>query len=212
MIFFVVVSLFKVREALVNAIPHSLKLSISAGVGLFLALIALKGAGIVVGSPATLVTLGNIHSPSALLAVFGFFLLIVALEYRRVPGSIIIGILAVTVISIAMGLSKFGGVFSAPPSMAPTLLQMDIKGALNAGLAGVIFVFFFVDLFDTTGTLIGVSHRAGLLDKDGKLPRLKKKPCLPIAPQSWRVQPWVLLRPPLILNLLPAPPWVAAPV
>ncbi len=135
-----------------------------------------------------------------------------ALEYRRVPGSIIIGILAVTVISIAMGLSKFGGVFSAPPSMAPTLLQMDIKGALNAGLAGVIFVFFFVDLFDTTGTLIGVSHRAGLLDKDGKLPRLKKKPCLPIAPQSWRVQPWVLLRPPLILNLLPAPPWVAAPV
>lgn len=172
-VIFVVVSLFKVREALVNAIPHSLKLSISAGVGLFLALIALKGAGIVVGSPATLVTLGNIHSPSALLAVFGF-LLIVALEYRRVPGSIIIGILAVTVISIAMGLSKFGGVFSAPPSMAPTLLQMDIKGALNAGLAGVIFVFFFVDLFDTTGTLIGVSHRAGLLDKDGKLPRLKK--------------------------------------
>ncbi|GGP27426.1 NCS2 family permease [Silvimonas amylolytica] len=172
-IIFLVVSLFKVREAIVNAIPHSLKLAISAGVGIFLALIALKSAGVVVGSPATLVTLGNIHAPTTLLAVLGFFL-IVALEYRRIPGSIIISILAVTVISVLMGLSKFLGVMSAPPSIAPTFLQMDLHGALNAGLLGVIFVFFFVDLFDTTGTLIGVSHRAGLLDKDGKLPRLKR--------------------------------------
>ncbi|GGP19772.1 NCS2 family permease [Silvimonas iriomotensis] len=172
-IIFLVVSLFKVREAIVNAIPHSLKLAISAGVGIFLALIALKSAGVVVGSPATLVTLGNIHAPTTLLAVLGFFL-IVALEYRRIPGSIIISILAVTVISVLMGLSKFLGVMSAPPSIAPTFMQMDLHGALNAGLLGVIFVFFFVDLFDTTGTLIGVSHRAGLLDKDGKLPRLKR--------------------------------------
>ncbi|QLI83038.1 NCS2 family permease [Chitinibacter fontanus] len=172
-IIFLIVSLFKVREAIVNAIPHSLKLAISAGVGMFLAIIALKNAGVVVGSPATLVTLGDIHSPTTLLAIFGFFL-IIALEYRKIHGSIIISILAVTGISILMGLSQFKGVFSAPPSIAPTFMQMDLSGALNVGLLGVVFVFFFVDLFDTTGTLIGVSHRAGLLDKDGKLPRLKK--------------------------------------
>ena len=172
-IIFLAVSLFKVREAIVNAIPHSLKLAISAGVGMFLAIIALKNAGVIVGSPATLVTLGSIHDPKTLLSILGFFL-IVALEYRKVPGSIIIGILTVTVLSILLGLSKFTGIASLPPSMAPTFMQMDIQGALNAGLLGVIFVFFFVDLFDTTGTLIGVSHRAGLLDKDGKLPRLKK--------------------------------------
>ncbi|SMC25457.1 putative MFS transporter, AGZA family, xanthine/uracil permease [Andreprevotia lacus DSM 23236] len=172
-IVFLAVSLFKVREAIVNAIPQSLKFAISAGVGFFLALIALKSAGVVVGSPATLVTLGSLHDPRVLLAIFGFFL-IVALEYRRVPGSIIIGILAVTVLSIALHLSEFKGVVSMPPSLEPTLFKMDLSGAMNVGLLGVVFVFFFVDLFDTTGTLIGVSHRAGLLDKDGKLPRLKK--------------------------------------
>ncbi|WP_027467394.1 NCS2 family permease [Deefgea rivuli] len=172
-IIFLVVSLFKVREAIVNAIPYSLKLAISAGVGMFLAIIALKNAGVVVASPATLVTLGNIHAPQTLLAILGFFM-IVAMEYRKIHGSIIISILTITLLSIALGLSEFKGVFSMPPSMAPTFMQMDLAGALNAGLLGVIFVFFFVDLFDTTGTLIGVSHRAGLLDKDGKLPRLKK--------------------------------------
>jgi AGZA family xanthine/uracil permease-like MFS transporter len=128
---------------------------------------------VVVASPATLVSLGNIHAPQTLLAILGFFM-IVALEYRRVHGSIIISILTITLLSIVLGLSEFKGVFSMPPSMAPTYMQMDVMGALNAGLIGVIFVFFFVDLFDTTGTLIGVAYRAGLLDKDGKLPRLKK--------------------------------------
>ncbi|MCB6183295.1 NCS2 family permease [Leeia sp. TBRC 13508] len=172
-VIFLAVSLFKVREAIVNAIPKSLKFAISAGVGLFLAIIALKGAGVIVGSPATLVTMGDLHDAKVLLAIFGFFL-IVALEYRKVHGSIIIGILAVTVLSIILGLSKFEGVFAPVPSMAPTFMQMDLNGALSAGLVGVIFVFFFVDLFDTTGTLVGVCHRAGLLDKDGKLPRLKR--------------------------------------
>ncbi|MFC3531926.1 NCS2 family permease [Vogesella facilis] len=172
-IVFLIVSLFKVREAIVNAIPQSLKFAISAGVGLFLAIIALKNAGVVVDHPATLVTLGDLHDPRVLLAILGFFL-IVALEYRRVHGSIIIGILTVTALSIILGLSKFEGVVAAVPSMAPTFLHMDLNGALTAGLLGVIFVFFFVDLFDTTGTLVGVSHRAGLLDKDGKLPRLKR--------------------------------------
>ncbi|WP_373322425.1 NCS2 family permease [Vogesella indigofera] len=172
-IVFLAVSLFKVREAIVNAIPQSLKFAISAGVGLFLAIIALKNAGVVADHPATLVTLGNLHDPKVLLAILGFFI-IVALEYRRVHGSIIIGILAVTVLSVALGLSNFEGVVAPVPSMAPTFMQMDLEGALSAGLLGVIFVFFFVDLFDTTGTLVGVSHRAGLLDKDGKLPRLKR--------------------------------------
>ena len=172
-IVFLAVSLFKVREAIVNAIPQSLKFAISAGVGLFLAIIALKNAGVVADHPATLVTLGNLHDPKVLLAILGFFI-IVALEYRRVHGSIIIGILAVTVLSVALGLSNFEGVVAPVPSMAPTFMQMDLEGAMTAGLLGVIFVFFFVDLFDTTGTLVGVSHRAGLLDKDGKLPRLKR--------------------------------------
>ncbi len=172
-IVFLAVSLFKVREAIVNAIPQSLKFAISAGVGLFLAIIALKNAGVVADHPATLVTLGNLHDPKVLLAILGFFI-IVALEYRRVHGSIIIGILAVTVLSVALGLSSFEGVVAPVPSMAPTFMHMDLEGAMTAGLLGVIFVFFFVDLFDTTGTLVGVSHRAGLLDKDGKLPRLKR--------------------------------------
>ena len=172
-IVFLAVSLFKVREAIVNAIPQSLKFAISAGVGLFLAIIALKNAGVVADHPATLVTLGNLHDPKVLLAILGFFI-IVALEYRRVHGSIIIGILTVTALSIALGLSNFEGVVAPVPSMAPTFMHMDLEGAMTAGLLGVIFVFFFVDLFDTTGTLVGVSHRAGLLDKDGKLPRLKR--------------------------------------
>jgi len=169
---FVVVSLSKVREQIINAIPTSLKFSISAGVGMFLGLLALKSSGIVVASPATFVTLGNLHTPTTLLAIFGFFL-ILALEYRKVHGSIIIGILAVTALSIGLGLSKFEGIAAPIPSMAPTLMQMDLKGALSASLIGVVFVFFFVDLFDTTGTLVAVAHRAGI-SKDGKLPRLKR--------------------------------------
>ena len=172
-IVFLAVSLFKVREAIVNAIPQSLKFAISAGVGLFLAIIALKNAGVVVDHPATLLTMGNMHDPKVLLAILGFFI-IVALEYRKVHGSIIIGVLAVTALSILLGLSSFEGIFAPVPSIEPTFMKMDLEGAMTAGLLGVIFVFFFVDLFDTTGTLVGVSHRAGLLDKDGKLPRLKR--------------------------------------
>lgn len=170
---FMAVSLFKVREKIVNAIPHSLKLAISAGVGLFLALIALKSAGVIKASPATLVTLGDIHEPTTLLSIAGFIFILV-LEYRRIHGSIILSILAVTLLSIPLGYVTYAGVSSAPPSLAPTFMQMDLAGLLNVGLLGVIFVFVLVDLFDTTGTLVGVSYRAGLLDKDGKLPRLKK--------------------------------------
>ncbi len=170
---FILISLFRVREAIVNAIPRSLKYSISAGIGLFLAIIGLKSAGLITGHPATLVTLGDLHNPGALLAIAGF-ILIVALEQRKTPGAIIIGVLAVTACSVLLKLTPFGGVFAAPPSIMPTFMQMDIAGALNAGLLVVVMTFFLVELFDASGTLIGVCHRAGLLDAEGKLPRLKR--------------------------------------
>ena len=170
-ILFFALSVFKVREWIVNAIPLSMKFGIAAGIGFFLAIIALKSAGVIVASPATLVTLGNLKDPPTLLAALGF-LLTVALSYRRVPGAIVIAILVVTVIGVPLGLTQFQGVVKMPPSLAPTFLQMDIAGALKLGLSTIIFAFLFVDLFDNTGTLIGVAHRAGLLDKEGKLPRL----------------------------------------
>ena len=172
-VLFIVVSLFRVREAIVNSIPRSLKFAISAGIGLFLAIIGLKNAGIITGHPATLLTLGDLHNPGALFAIIGF-ILIVALEQRKVPGAIIISILLVTVGSVLTGITPFSGVIAAPPSILPTFMQMDITGALNAGLLTVVLTFFMVELFDASGTLIGVCHRAGLLDAQGKLPRLKR--------------------------------------
>jgi AGZA family xanthine/uracil permease-like MFS transporter len=170
---FIVVSLFRVREAIVNAIPRSLKFAISAGIGLFLAIIGLKNAGLIAAHPATMLTLGDLHKTGTLLAVAGF-MLIIALEQRKVPGAILISILAVTLTSIGLGLTPFRGVISAPPSIAPTFMQMDLAGALNAGLLTVVVSLFLVELFDASGTLIGVCHRAGLLDAEGKLPRLKR--------------------------------------
>ncbi|MEO8670455.1 MAG: NCS2 family permease [Tahibacter sp.] len=170
---FVIVSVLRVREWIVNAIPRSLKLAISAGIGLFLALIGIKNAGWIAGDPATFVTLGNMHSTSALLAALGF-VIIVALQARRIAGGILIGILLISALSLAFGATPFNGIFSLPPSLAPTFLQLDIAGALHSGFLSVVLTFFLVELFDATGTLIGVSHRAGLLDKDGKLPRLNR--------------------------------------
>ncbi|WP_068829129.1 NCS2 family permease [Pseudomonas sp. BMS12] len=168
---FFLLSVFRIREWIVNSIPLPLRSAIAAGIGLFLALIALKEAGLVVDNPATLVGLGDLTSPGPLLAVLGFFL-IVALEARRVTGAVMIGILAVTAIAIAIGVTPFGGVVSMPPSLAPTFLQLDLKGALDVGMISVIFAFLFVDLFDNTGTLIGVAKRAGLMSKDGHLPKM----------------------------------------
>ncbi|OYT94554.1 MAG: guanine permease, partial [Pseudomonas sp. PGPPP3] len=168
---FFVLSVFRIREWIINSIPLPLRSAISAGIGLFLALIALKEAGLVIANPATLVGLGDLSSPGPLLAILGFFL-IVALEARRVTGAVMIGILVVTAIAIALGVTPFGGILSMPPSMAPTFLQLDIMGALDVGMISVIFAFLFVDLFDNTGTLIGVAKRAGLMSKDGHLPKM----------------------------------------
>lgn len=170
---FLAVSVLRVREWVVHAIPASLKLAISAGIGLFLAMIGFKNAGLVVANPATLVGLGDLHAPGVLYAVGGL-LLILGLEARRVRGGIIIGVLAVTVAAVLSGHARFAGVFALPPSLAPTLLQLDIGAALEAGLVSVVLTFFLVELFDATGTLVGVSHRAGLLDAQGRLPRLRR--------------------------------------
>ncbi|MBS0521485.1 MAG: NCS2 family permease [Proteobacteria bacterium] len=172
MIFFVI-SVLPIREWIVNAIPKSLKMSIAAGIGLFLALIAFKNAGFIVADQATLVTHGKLKSWPVLMAILGFAL-IVALEYRRVMGGVIIGILAVTAISIIAGQQKFEGIFDVPPSIAPVFLQMDIAGALKVGLVTVVFAFLFVDLFDNTGTLIALAHRGGFMRPDGTVPRLNR--------------------------------------
>jgi AGZA family xanthine/uracil permease-like MFS transporter len=172
-VLFLVLSLTRIREWIADAIPQSQKLAISAGIGLFLGIIALKNAGIVVGDPETLVALGDVKAPPAVLATAGF-LVMVALDARRVPGAIIIAVLATTAAGVAAGVSPFGGVFALPPSLAPTFLKLDLAGTFQIGLVTIVFAFFFVDLFDNTGTLVGVAHRAGLIGRDGRIPRLNR--------------------------------------
>ena len=172
-ILFIILSVLPVREWIINAIPRGLKMAISAGIGLFLAIIALKNAGVVVDHPATLITLGDPTSWPVILAFLGFFA-IVALDHRKVPGAVIIGILAVTAAGVALGVSEWKGLASLPPDPLPTFLQLDLGGALQLGLITIVFTFLFVDLFDTAGTLVGLAHRAGLLDQQGRLPRLGK--------------------------------------
>ncbi len=169
---FVLVSVLGLRGMIVRGIPLSLRTAIGVGIGLFLGLIALKSAGLVVAHPATLLSAGDLHKAPALMAVFGF-LLIVTLDHLRVRGAILIGIAAVTALSFVFGDNQFKGVFAAPPSLAPTFMQMDLRGALSMGVVNVVLVFFLVELFDATGTLMGVAARAGLL-ADGKLTRLNR--------------------------------------
>jgi len=168
---FLAISVIPLREYIIDSIPKSLKVAIVAGMGLFLGIIGFKSAGIIVSSPTTFVTLGNLHQPAALLAILGFFM-IVSFDALRVKGGIIISILAITLLGIFSGHTKFQGFVSMPPSIMPTFMQMDVKDALSLGLATIVFAFLFVDLFDNTGTLIGIAHRAGFIDKNGKMPRI----------------------------------------
>jgi AGZA family xanthine/uracil permease-like MFS transporter len=159
-VLFLILSLTHIRSWIVDAIPLSQKMAISAGIGLFLGIIALKEAGIIAASPDTLVTLGDLKSPATLLAAAGFIVM-VALDRLAVPGAIIIAILGTAIAGILLGISPFAGIVDTPPSLAPTFLALDLRGALDIGIATVVFVFLFVDLFDNTGTLVGVAHRAG---------------------------------------------------
>lgn len=171
-VIFIGLSILPIREWLINAIPYSLKLGISAGIGLFLGIIALSGSGIVVANPATIVSLGDLTSPSALLLLGGFFI-IAALSARRVMGAVVLGMLVVTLIGWISGSADFHGVVSTPPSMT-TLLQLDIAGAFSVSMITVILTLLLVDVFDTAGTLVGVAGRAGMLDEQGRLPRLQR--------------------------------------
>jgi AGZA family xanthine/uracil permease-like MFS transporter len=172
-IVFLLISIFRIREYVINAIPHNMKMAVAAGIGLFLAIIGLQSAGIVVDHPATLVTLGKLTAWPAVLALFGF-VLIAALNHRKILGGTVIGILVVAIIGLPLGLATYGGVVAMPPSIAPTFLQLDFSRVFELTFLIVVFSLLFVDLFDTAGTLIGVSHRAGFLDKEGKLPRMKQ--------------------------------------
>jgi len=167
---FVLLTVTGLRGWLIAGIPQSLRSAIAAGIGLFLAIIALGNAGIVVANDATKVALGDLREPGPLFAIAGFFI-IAALDTLRVRGAILIGILAVTVLSMLLGHNSFQGVFSAPPSLAPTFLKLDIMGALHSGFISVILVFVLVEVFDATGTLMGVAKRANLIP-EGKPNRL----------------------------------------
>jgi adenine/guanine/hypoxanthine permease len=169
---FFLISVFRIRQYVIDAIPQNLKLAVSAGVGLFLGIIALQTSGVVVDHPATLVTLGDLKKPAAILAIAGF-VLIAALTARNVIGGTLIGILLVTLIGLPLGLTQYSGIVSLPPSLAPTFLQLDFSRTFELTFLIVVFSILFVDVFDNAGTLIGVTHRTGLM-QEGKLPRMKE--------------------------------------
>ncbi|WP_163390667.1 NCS2 family permease [Enterovibrio norvegicus] len=173
-VIFVGLSVSRVREWIIESIPSSLRYAMTAGVGLFLGIIGLKSAGIVVGSSATLVTLGDFTKPEAILAAVCFFIISV-LSVKQVFGSVLIGIFSVTLIGLGLDLFQYNGIFSAPPSIAPTFMAMDIAGALNVGMISIILAFLFVNMFDTAGTLMGVAERANLMNKEtGKIDGLPR--------------------------------------
>ena len=169
---FFILSFFGFREKLIDCIPDSLKEGIAVGIGLFIAMIGFQWSGIVIASPSTLVGLGSFHSAPVLLSLFGL-LLTVILVAARVRGALLWGILATALAGLPAGVVKYHGIVGPVPSLAPTFLKLDIAGAFDLGLASVIFVFFFLALFDSVGTLIGVSSQAGLL-VNGRLPRARE--------------------------------------
>jgi AGZA family xanthine/uracil permease-like MFS transporter len=184
---FILLSVLGVRQAIVRAVPHHLKYSVTAGIGMFLAFIGLKNAGLVITSPATFVTLGSFASSAALIAIVGLILTAV-LFVRRVPGAILIGIIGSTLVAIVSraavyagpqhALVPFGGfphgLVALPIAPTGLVLALDLHAALGLGVAAVVFTFFFVDFFDATGTLVALANKAGVLDADGNMPRARR--------------------------------------
>lgn len=170
-IVFILLSIFKVRELIVDSIPNGLKAAISVGIGLYIAFIGLKSAGIIVASDATFVTLFDLTDRAGLLGLIGIFItgLLVVLN---VKGGILWGILATTLIGIPMGVTHFGGVASAPPSIAPIFLQFQWSQIFTWDMLIVVFTFLFIDMFDTIGTVVGVSMKAGMIDENGKIDKI----------------------------------------
>ena len=170
---FIVLTLTNVREAIVDAIPMSLRNAIGAGIGLFIAFIGLKSAGVVVDDGATLVALGDITSGSALLAFIG--LIITGFLYaRNVPGAILLGILLTMVIGIPLGVTEFRGVVSVPESISPIFCKFEFDKIFSVDMLVVVFTFFFIDMFDTVGTLVGVCTKANMIDEKGNIQRVKQ--------------------------------------
>jgi AGZA family xanthine/uracil permease-like MFS transporter len=171
-VIFVVLSVLPIREWLFNAIPMNIKYGISAGIGFFIGFIALKNAGIVIDNPATLVSLGSLTQIEAVLCLAGF-ILIAVLSTRGVVGAIIFGIGSVSILGWLLGVTEFQGLVSTPPSIAPVFMQFDLEAALTMSMVPIILALLLVDVFDTAGTMVAVSQRAGLLDDKGKLPNLR---------------------------------------
>ena len=172
-VLFILLFFVGLREKVMTILPVSLRNAIPAGIGLLIALVGLEWAGLIVDHPATYVTLGDLKSPPALLSLFGI-IVIAILFALKVRGAILVGILASTVVGLITGMVKFQGVVSAPPSIAPTFLQLQIPNILvDPKMISVIFIFIFLDLFDTVGTLVGVGEQGGFM-VDGKLPRARQ--------------------------------------
>jgi AGZA family xanthine/uracil permease-like MFS transporter len=172
-ILFVIISVTPLRQWMLNSIPMNLRIAMGAGVGLFVGFIGLKTGGIIIQNEATFLSLGNFKDTETLLAALGF-LLILVLAVRKVVGAIIIGVLAVTISGLLLGLIQFNGIVSSPPDLKPILLQLDILGAMDVAMISVIISFLFVNLFDTAGTLLGVASRANLIEDSGKILNLDK--------------------------------------
>ena len=172
-ILFVIISVTPLRQWMLNSIPMNLRIAMGAGVGLFVGFIGLKTGGIIIQNEATFLSLGNFKNIETLLAALGF-LLILVLAIRKVIGAIIIGVLAITISGLLLGLIQFNGIVSSPPDLKPILLKLDILGAIDVAMISVIISFLFVNLFDTAGTLLGVASRANLIEDSGKIVNLDK--------------------------------------
>ena len=172
-IIFILLTVTNLREKIVDALPLSLRNAIGAGIGLFIAFIGLQNAGIIVNNDATLISLGNITSGSALLGIIGLLITSILLV-KKVRGALLIGILLTTVIGIPMGLTHLDGMLSTPPSIEPIFFQFQWEHIFTKEMVIVVFTFLFVDMFDTIGTLVGVTTKAGMVTKDGKIPHLKQ--------------------------------------
>ena len=170
---FIILTITNVREQIVNALPMSLKYAISAGIGLFIAFIGMQNSQIIVNNDATLVSLGDITQGPAMLGMIGLLVTSVLL-ILRVRGALLLGILITTVIGIPLGITDLNGLVGMPPSVEPILFKFEFDKIFTTEMAFVVFTFLFVDIFDTIGTLVGVSTRAGMVDKNGRIPHLKK--------------------------------------
>ena len=172
-VIFILLTITGLRQYIVNAIPLILRRAISPGIGLFIAFVGLKSAGIVTSSEATFITLGNLHDPAVLLGIFGI-VLTASLLVKGITGSLLIGILVTTVVGIPLGITNFGGIVSTPPSIEPIFWQFEWHNILTVDMVVVVLTFLFIDMFDTIGTLIGVSNRAGMVDDDGNVKNLNQ--------------------------------------